>query len=142
MIASRLEHRKDTDMNGTTSEAVGTLTGEEVEKLLPGFRARPGVTAERVERFTAKQNTTYFPTAEERTHFKAAGEGASVLPTTDERHISLNLKWDVPVLRHMSSSDGYGLRSGTSLCILLPGPAEAETIRMLVLRCVDPSAKP
>jgi hypothetical protein len=142
MIAHQLERRKDTTMKGVTSEAVGTLNQEEVEKLLPAFRERSGVTAERVEPFTAKQNTTNFPTAEERTHFKAAREGASVLPTTDERHISLHLQWDAPVLRHLSATDGYGLRSGTSICVLLPGPAEPETIRLLVLRCVDPSAKP
>lgn len=142
MIAHHLEQRKDTTMKGITSEAVGTLTQEEVEKLLPGFRARPGVTAERVERFTAKQNVTNFLTDEERTHFKAAGEGASVLPTTSERYVSLNLRWDAPVFRHLSASDSYGLRSGTSLCVLLPGPAEPEKIRMLVLRGVDPSAKP
>ena len=97
---------------------------------------------ERVEPFSAKQNTSGFLREENRTHFSAAGEGASVLPHTDERDVSLLLQWDAPGLRHLSASDPYGLTSGTSLCVLLPGPADPEKIRMLVLRCVNPDAAP
>jgi beta-lactamase regulating signal transducer with metallopeptidase domain len=142
MISHRLKQRKDTEVDWITSETVGTLKQDEVEALLARFRGRAGVTAERIEPFSAKQNISGWPDDKERTHFKAAGEGASVLPTTSERSISLNLKWDSPVFRHLSASDGYGLNSGTSLCTLLPGPAEGEKIRLLVLRCVDPGARP
>ena len=89
-----------------------------------------------------KQHLSSISTPSDRTHFSVAGEGASVLPYTDEQYISLFLQWDTPVLRHMSASDSYGLISGTSLCILFPGPADPEKIRMLVLRCVNPDAAP
>ena len=135
MITRDLETRKQPRPNSITDEAVGTLRQDEVEKMVGEFRKRPGTRIDRVEPFSAKQNVTGFPRSEDRIHFDAAGEGASILPTTSERSISLNLKWDAPVLHHLSASDAYGLAPGTSLCVLLPGPADPETIRMLVLRC-------
>ena len=140
MILHSLKKRKEPSKNSTTSESVGTLSLSEVERLLAAFRQQEGVSAMRVEPFSAKQNVIGWPREEHRTHFSADGEGASVLPATDGRTVSLNLRWDVPLLPHMSASDSYGLYSGSSLCMLLPGPPDPEKIRMVVLRCVDPEA--
>ena len=142
MIARDLEARKDTSTKGIGSEAVGTLKQDEVEKLVASFRQRAGEMAERVEPFSVKQHLSSISTSSDRAHFSVAREGASVLPYTGERYVSLYLQWDAPVLRHLSASDGYGIRSRTSLCMLLPGPADPEKIRMLVLRCVNPDAAP
>ena len=140
MIAHCVEKRKDTTSRSRWSEAVGGLDQSEVEKLLAAFRLKTGVLLERVEPFSAKQDIPGSPTPDGRTHFSAAGEGGSVQPRTDEKTISLSLGWDSPVLARASASDGYGLISGTSLCVLLPGSADPEKIRMLVLRCVNPDA--
>lgn len=141
MIQHSLKKRKEPSQNSITSESVGTLNPSEVERLLAAFRQQDSVSAVRVEPFSAKQNVIGFPRQEDRTHFSADGEGASVLPSTaDGRTVFLNLQWDSPVLRHMSASGSNGLYSGSSLCMLLPGPPDPEKIRMLVLRCVDPEA--
>jgi hypothetical protein len=142
MISLKLGFRKDTSMKGITSEAAGTLNQAEVEKLIAAFRNHAGVTVERVEPFAVKQHLSSFSTEKDRTPFSAAGAHASLLMHVDERHISPDLMWDAPVFHHLSSSPGYGLISGTSLCVLLPGPADPEKIQMLILRCVNPDAAP
>ncbi len=137
MISRHLEMRKDTSKTAVWSEAVGTLGPDEVENLAAVFRTRSDVTVARVESFTA--SPLYSPMNP--TTFSAAGERARVMMHTGERHISVNLVWESPVLKHVSAPTAYGLPSGQSLCVLLPGPADPDEIRMLVLRCVNPDAQ-
>ncbi|MHA3770757.1 penicillin-binding transpeptidase domain-containing protein [Verrucomicrobiota bacterium sgz303538] len=142
MISHIIEKRRNTSSNAIWSEGVGNLRQNEVEKLLEGFRGKTGVSVERVEPFSVKQHLSSWSTPEDRTSFSAAGERGSVLMSVGEQYIDIDLKWESPVLKHVSGSVSYGMHSGTSVCALLPGPAEPETIRMIVLRCVDPDSQP
>ncbi len=136
MISHHLELRKKPTENSVRSEAVGTLDQPEVEKLLQGFRAAAHASVVRVEPFEVHPNRSAF--LQVRARFIADGEGASLSMSVHERTISPYLSWDKPVLKHISAPSAYGVYSGSSLCVLLPGPADPENIRMLVLRCVDP----
>jgi hypothetical protein len=137
-ISRILKHRKDTSAKYLTSEWVGFMGDAELKTLVEAFRQRPGVKAVRIEPFSIPQHHSSFSRTEDWAHFSAAGEGGRMLVRTNGTSISPSMLWDAPLLKHVSSAPSIGVESGKCFSILLPGPADPEEIRMMILRCVNP----
>jgi hypothetical protein len=133
MISHMIEKRKEPVRNYVWSETVGTLKQPEIEKMLAAFRERAGVKAERVEPFSVPRWQPLQKVA-----FVAAGEPAHAMAPFPSTDASVSVSWDHPVIKQVTGGSGYAINSGTSICTLLPGPADPELIRLLVLRSIDP----
>ena len=141
-ISHLLKHRKETSVKYVSSEWVGFMGDAEMKALLEKFRGHAGVKVDRVEPFSVSQHLTSFFSPKDRVPFSAAGERGSILVRTSGNSISPTWYWDSPILKHVSAGPSIGVKSGTCFSALLPGPAEPEEIRMMILRCVNPDAEP
>lgn len=134
-ISDLLQRRKEVHSRYSRSEWVGFMEPAEVNDLLKSFRGNPSVKLEHIEPFSVQQPRTGQTTPNETVEFTAAGERATMRAHTDGRTISPVWTWLKPDWNQYSAS--IGVSSGSYFSALLPGSADPQELRMMVLRCVE-----
>lgn len=134
-ISDLLQRRKEVHSHYSRSEWVGFMDPSEVNDLLKSFRGNPSVKLEPMEPFSVQQPRTGQTTPNETVEFTAAGERATMRASTDGRTISPDWTWLKPDWKQDPAS--IGVPSGSYFSALLPGSADPQELRMMVLRCVE-----
>ncbi|MBK8037517.1 MAG: protein kinase [Verrucomicrobiaceae bacterium] len=134
-ISDLLQRRKEVHSRYSRSEWVDFMEPSEVNDLLKSFRGNPSVKLERMEPFSVQQPRTGQTIPNETVEFTAAGERATMRAHTDGRTISPVWTWLKPDWNQYSAS--IGVSSGSYFSALLPGSADPEELRMMVVRCVE-----
>ncbi|MCP5559493.1 MAG: serine/threonine protein kinase [Verrucomicrobiaceae bacterium] len=137
-VADLIEARRAATTEVLGAEFVGFMNEEEVNGLLARFRGRAGVNLEPIDPFTValanRGNTGRLHQAD----FSADGEQGVMQVRARGEHISPNWSWKSPQRSYREPA--IGVKSGQWFSALLPGPANPDKIRMMILRCVDPAA--
>jgi tetratricopeptide (TPR) repeat protein/predicted Ser/Thr protein kinase len=139
-IGDLLNRRKSTAAQVLPAERVNFMTEGEMNELVEKFRRHPSAHISRINPFSVKQAPRGSATAYDKTLFSAAGEIGVMQVDVGDEHISPAWSWVSPPRKYNQPS--IGVKSGECFSALLPGPANPAEIRMMILRCVNPSERP